>query len=292
MSDHHDDTIQLERLVEADRPHPPAPDLDGLLAGGRRKLRRQRIGTSVAAVAVTVAIGVPAYAAVGALSERGDDSTGDVASDSSEPDAGRPGETECGVMLCVDPDRGHRLEDGELVSEPWVVSQFPSGTEEVVYVVRTEGRDLATGKPDEVNALMLGYRQHGSLYRVARTLQPGYEGRSASGDTVTMWAGRLLGAKDPDEFFVLGYVEGTPDSITWSTPDGDQGPVSHLDGSLIPGHTAFYVERPLPAGWDEPGYTQEGDAVRITPGDAFPPPLTIHTSDGWSCSLQDCGSVG
>ncbi len=34
MSDRHDDTIQLERLVEADRPHPPAPDLDRLLAAG------------------------------------------------------------------------------------------------------------------------------------------------------------------------------------------------------------------------------------------------------------------
>ncbi len=139
---------------------------------------------------------------------------------------------------------------------------------------------------------MLGYRQDGTLYRVARTLQPGHEGRSPSGDTVTMWAGRLLGATDPDEFFVLGYVDGTPDSITWSSPDGDQGPVSNVDRSLIPGHTAFYIERPLPAGWDEPGYTQEGDAFRITPGDAFPPALTIHTSDGWSCSLQDCGSVG
>ncbi len=34
MSDHGEDTIQLERLVEADRPHPPAPDLGGLLAAG------------------------------------------------------------------------------------------------------------------------------------------------------------------------------------------------------------------------------------------------------------------
>ena len=195
-------------------------------------------------------------------------------------------------MLCVDPDRAHRLEDGELLSEPCVVSGFPSGAEEVVYVVRTDGHDLATDEPGEVDVLMLGYRQDGNLHRVAWTLQPGHDGISPSGETISMWADLPAGAQDPDGFFVLGYVEGTPDSITWSTPDGDQGPATHVDTSLVPGHTVSSSSGRCPAGWNRPSTPKQGDAIRITPGDAFPPALTIHTSDGWSCSLQDCGSVG
>ncbi|KAA1427356.1 hypothetical protein [Nocardioides antri] len=63
------------------------------------------------------------------------------------------------------------------------------------------------------------------------------------------------------------------------------------------GRTIFYLTRPLPADYEpppSPRIDRDTGSFRISDltGQAFIPDLTIRTSDGWSCSLADCGSTG
>jgi hypothetical protein len=120
--------------------------------------------------------------------------------------------------------------------------------------------------------LMLGYRQDGKMHRMAWTVQPGSDAVSPAGKTISLWdGGGRIGDRNPDTFFVVGHVDGTPAEITWSTPDGEQGTVDGMSTSVAPGHTVFYLTVPQPEGIAD---------------------ITFHSSDGWSCSLKDCGSVG
>jgi hypothetical protein len=298
MNEQDRETIQLQRLVEADHPHPTGPDLDTLLAAGHRRLRRRRAVTGAAAVAVVAAIAVPAYVASGGTGERASDRLGVATSSPSSQQPSTSGTPGCGVLLCAD-DTDAMPEKGKVVGEPWVLSEPADGVEEVVYTARTQGVDLATGEPGEVDVLMLGTRNDGKLHRSAAVLQPGSDGVSPEGNTTSLWSnGGRLGEKDSDVFFVVGYVEGTPDEITWSTPDGDQGAVDGMDTSTTPGYTVFYLTVPKPegTGGDEPEpkpVEKDGKKyLEIGGDDSFRPDITFHSSDGWSCSLTDCGSVG
>lgn len=297
MTDQDRDTLQLQRLVEADRPHPSGPDVAALLTAGHRRLRRRRAVTGAASLAAVAAIAVPAYVGSG-LGERPADNSGVAVSPTDAPPStsGTPG---CGVLLCVDSTKTV-VEDGELVGDPWVLSEPADGVEEVVYTARTEGFDLATGEPGLVDVLMLGYRRGGELHRLAATVQPGFEAVSPAGETVSLWSnGGRLGEPDSDVFFVVGYVDGTPDQITWSTPDGTEGTVDGLDTATVPGRTVFYVALPRSEGAqgaERPDRTQDpksgGEVLLGGASQSSVPDLTFHSSDGWSCSLKDCGSLG
>jgi len=277
------DTVQMQRLVEADRPAPTAPDVPALLAAGHRRLRRRRIGAGAASLAVAAAVGLSAYAVGGGLADDGDGPT--AVADVPPADGPR-----CGAIACLDP--GARAEREQVVGGPWVVGELAGGAGEVLYTVRTDGMDLATGDPAEVEVLTVGYELDGVLHPSARTVQPGHDGRSPAGRTVSMWANAGPVGGPADTVVVVGYVEGAPEEITWSTPDGQSGTVDGTDGSLVPGHTVFFATLPLPPGHEQPTYEKRGGSYRVSPGDPFPPDVTFHTSDGWSCSLADCGSIG
>ena len=283
-----DHETQLERIVAADHADVPPPDLGVLTAAGRRRLRRRRAAISVAAVAAAAVLAVPTYVVATSAGGERDASGTTVAS-------GAPAERQ-GCVLCRPPAASGRTEAGALLGEPLVIGTQPGGVEEVLYAVRTDGTDLATGEQGPVDVLMLGWRQAGELQPAAWTVQPGYDGISPDGDPVRFWSSYSV-QRRADEFLVVGYVDGAPAEVTWSTPTGDSGPVDGTSTSVINDYTVFYLTRPLPDGFEPPSYQQVptpgGDtAFKIDPGGGFPPLLTIHTSDGWSCSLQDCGSVG
>jgi hypothetical protein len=93
---------------------------------------------------------------------------------------------------------------------------------------------------------------------------------------------------------VVGYVDGAPDEITWAS-QGETGPVAATSSAVIDGATVFAATVPLPEGFQVGGYektTVDGKAAfRVSEGDERPE-VTISTSDGWSCTLSECGSVG
>jgi hypothetical protein len=292
MSDLDRDTLELRRMVEADPAHPGPADVATLLAAGRSATRRRRIVGTVATLAVAGVVAGTAQLVAGGLPDRDADPV--IAADPTGSSAVAT-DRECGVLLCIRPDRLGPAEDGTLLADPWVISELPDGTEEVVYGVRVDGVDLGTGEPGPVDVLALGVRQGETVHSVATTVQPGYEGVSPQGDPVQFWANAgVLGNPESDEYVVVGFVEGTPAEITWSTPDGQHGEVDGTNSSMLPGYTVFYLVRPLPADYEKPSYekVEGGFEIAIGGGGDFPPPLTIHTSDGWSCSLRACGSLG
>jgi hypothetical protein len=283
-----DHETQLERIVAADHADVPPPDLAVLVAAGRRRLRRRRTATGIASVAAAAVLAVPAY--VVATLAGGERDASDTTVASSAPAVRQ------GCVLCRPPAASSRTETGVLLGEPLVIGTQPGGVEEVLYAVRTDGTDLLTGEQGPVDVLKLGWRQEAELHPAASTVQPGYDGISPDGDPVRFWSSYSV-QRQADEFLVVGYVEGAPAEVSWSTPAGDSGPVDATSTAVIDDYTVFYLTRPLPDGSEPPSYRQVpapgGDtAIEINPRGGFPPPLTIHTSDGWSCSLQRCGSVG
>jgi hypothetical protein len=216
----------------------------------------------------------------------------------------------CGVLSCVHA-ASSALEAGTVVDE-LTVGTLPGGATEVIYVARNPGAGVWAGQT--VDVLSSGYRLDGRLRRTAWALQPGTDGP----DAPRFWASPELANGRPgtnDHYAVLGYVDGSPDEITWSRPDGSTGEV---DGMLrLDGYTAFYVAQPMPSDYVPPpratrnpdgSFTFETDEGprTIRSGDKltgglqelmgnatdFSPDLTIHTSDGWSCTLRDCGTGG
>jgi hypothetical protein len=283
-----DHETQLERIVAADHADVPPPDLALLIAAGRRRRRRRRTAACIASVAAAAVLAVPTYVVATSAGGERDGSGTTVASGTS---AARQG-----CVLCRPPAASGRPETGALLGEPLVIGTQPDGVDEVLYAVRTDGTDLRTGEEGPVDVLKLGWRQAAEIHPAASTVQPGYDGISPDGDPVQFWSSPGV-QRQADEFLVVGYVDGAPAEITWSTPNGDSGPVDGTSTAVIDGYTVFYLTRPLPAGSEPPSYRQVpapgGDkAIEIDPGGRFPPSLTIHTSDGWSCSLQRCGSVG
>lgn len=286
MNDLH--TAELRRMV-ADDPVPTTPpDLDALLTAGRRRVRRRRLAVGATAVAAVAAVGVPTY-----LWSSGTGAGTDRVTDDMVAAAVPTATGDCGQLLCGDPRQDSAPERAPLAGEHWVVGRLSDGTEEVIYAATSEGA--------MVDVLMVGHREAGDLRRVAATVQPGSEGRSPDGDPVRFWTNpSLLGAEPGGDYLVVGFVEGAPEQITWSTPNGDSGPVDGVSTTVVDGYTVFYLSQPYPAG-SEPResdrdvtHGKDGEVVLEDAGGAqdFPPNLTIHTSDGWSCSLADCGSRG
>ena len=295
MTDQDRDILQLQRLVDADRPAASVPDLPRLLDAGHRRLRRRRISTGAAALAVAAAVAVPAYVVAGSGSGSGSDAAPDPAAAPAVPTS----DGQCGVVLCSDPQARVRPERDQVVGAPWVVGELADGTEEVIYTVRADGTDLRTGEATEVEVLTVGFRRDGVLHPLVRTVQPGHDGRSPAGCDVRMWSnpGRV-GESDGDRLLVVGYVDGTPDEITWTMPaTGETGAVDGTDTHVLPGRTVFYSTLTLPEGDGRPGrptFEKKGeDEYLVLPGgDSARPEVTFATSDGWSYNLEDCGSVG
>jgi hypothetical protein len=321
MTDH--ETLELRRIIDGDPADPGTPDVAGLRAAGAAGLRRRRIRVAAAALALTAAVAAPAYLLTGRAGEmatdpiRPDVATGPAKPSQSPADDQNPADDrECGVLSCItegiDPVADFR-EKGTVV-ESVRVGTLPNGAEELFYLARDRGVDLRTGEKGQVDVLKAGYRLNGVLYGTAWTLQPGYQ--AASGPRLWSNPGPF-NAQDGStgHYVVLGYVDGAPDKITWSTPDGEQGEV---DGVLrLDGYTAFYLSLPMPEDFvppnpvtrnedgsitveteDGPKTLAEGELTGVTIGellgphayDGWPPDLTIQTSDGWSCSLADCGT--
>lgn len=301
------DTLELHRMV-ADDPLPAGPpDVDTFVAAGARRLRRRRIGAGAVAVAAVAAVGVPTYLLSGGPG---------TATDPNEPAAATPPPAattnasglECGAMTCLDSGANPRPTKDPLAGDPWVLSRFSDDSEEVVYAVRTDGHDLATGDPAKVDMVYIGRRVDGELYGVVSALQPGSEATSPDGDPVRFWSSQtLIGDPRSDEYVIVGFVPGAPETITWSTSEGDSGAVDATSTSVLEGYTVFYLTPPLSeeqqaAKGDQPdpverttdgGKVVELEGAHVGGSEAtWPPDLTIHTSDGWSCSLADCGAVG
>jgi hypothetical protein len=285
MNDH--DTLELRRIVANDPGHAGPPDLPRVVGSGRRRLARRRAiigGTALGAVAAIV---VPAVLVAGGGGDR--DRAGDVTAPASAlPKSGAA----CGQLVCVDPTgRGAgQVETAEVIGE-WVGNDLGNGAEEVLYVARPAGTDLSTGEPATVDVVMLGYRFEGELHRLIWSVQPGTESTSPQGNPSSFYLNVLH-----DTYSVVGFVEGTPESITWSTPVGDSGTVDGLIADALPGYTLFHLTQPLPDNFEPAEYTRKGDEFIILGdnggNDSFPPALTIHTSDGWSCSIRLCGAMG
>lgn len=288
MNDH--DTLELRRIV-ADDPMPTGhPDLPRLVGSGQRRLVRHRLAVGGAVIGAAAAIVVPILVVSGgtdsAATDR-EDAAGPSISGSTG-DATRP--DRCGVLSCITPDTDG-VEPGTVVGE-LSVGSLPGGAEELVFVVNTDGVDLGSNEEGRVDVLKAGYRIDGELYSTVWALQPGYDGDSP----VRFWTNPgLINAPNGTggRYVVIGYVDGTPDQISWSTPDGQSGDVDGM--KAMDGYTIFYLTRPLPADYDPPSYTRNKDgSVTIHGSDRgdFSPELTIHTSDGWSCSVAECGSMG
>lgn len=274
------DTLELQRMVADDPVHTGEPHLAALVAAGRRARTRRRALAGGVALGTAAALATPVLLL--SLGDAGGRSTPDTV-----PVATAGAAPTCGVLSCVSHD-GSSREAGELVAE-LEIGPLAGGATEVVYVSRQPGAGEWEGQV--VDVLSSGYRVDGQVRRTAWALQPGSDGPRAP----RFWGspGPANGqAGESDHYAVLGYVDGSPDEITWSTPDGTTGPV---DGMLrFDGYTAFYVSRPLPEG-EAPRPTREGDLITLAElaGQAVPAPdLTISTSDGWSCSLEDCGTTG
>jgi hypothetical protein len=300
------DLAELHRMVSDDPLPSGQPDLASLRAAGTRRLRRRRVGAGTVALAAVAALGLPTYLLAG---DDGADGPSGIDPAAPPPMASTDAAgLECGAVLCHGSGTDRRAGTDDLVGEPWVLSRYSDGSEEVVYAARTEGSDLATGDPAMVDVVMIGRRVDGDLYGAAAALQPGSSGQSPGGDPVRFWSNRSkLGDPDSEDYVVLGFVPGAPEQITWSTPDGDSGAVDGTSTSVLEGYTVFYVtpalsEKQREANGDRPDpveRTTDGGKVVELEGSyvggretTWPPDLTIHTSDGWSCSLADCGSVG
>ena len=241
-----DHETELERIVAADHADVPPPDLAVLAAAGRRRLRRRRAATSVASVAVAAVLAVPTYVVASSAGGERDASGATVAS--SAPAARQ------GCVLCRPPGASDRTEAGALLGEPLVIGTQPDGVEEVLYAVRTDGTDLETGEEGPVDVLKLGWRQAAELHPAAWTVQPGYDGITPDGDPVQFWSSYSV-QRQADEFLVVGYVDGAPTEVTWSTPTGESGPV---DGHEHRGDRRLH--RVLP----EPGRCPTGPSRRAT----------------------------
>ena len=306
MTDH--DTRELHRIVADDPTHSGMPDLPALVEAGRRRLVRGRSMVAGAALGAAAAVVVPTLLLAGGPGDSARDAgLGDVAGGPSTSAGTTADGRDCGELSCIDPARD-TVETGTLVGEPLVVGPLPGGGEELVYVINTEGVDLGSNEKGRVDVLKAGYRLDGELHSTVWALQPGYDGDSPP----RFWSNPgLLGAPNGtgDRYVVVGYVDGTPEEITWSSPDGRSGAVDGMQA--MDDYTIFYLTRPLPDDYEPPRYKRNKDGSVIidggdgqrgdgptsiedltTDGSTFPPELTIHTSDGWSCSLAECGSMG
>lgn len=315
MTDH--DTLELRRMVENDPTPPAMPDLPALLVSGRRiRARRRAVGGGVALVAAAL-VTVPLLAWTGEFSggsvtdtNLAQDATSAFAS-TSTPAQGANGALECGVLSCVDPDTSV-VETGTLVDE-LSVGTLNDGAEEILYVAQTEG--VGAWASQKIEVLSAGYRVDGQVFRTAWALQP----ETSEAEAPRFWANPGLTNGRPGDsthYVLLGYVDGSPEKVTWSTPEGETGEVGGV--LRLDGYTAFYLTRPMPADYaappratknadgsftfetDEgPRTVRSGDALSSEErkdlmgfGTTFSPDLTIHTSDGWSCTVQECGSLG
>lgn len=275
------DTLELQRMVAHEPVHALDPDLTALVVRGRRARTRRRALTGGVALGTAAALATPALLLT--LGGPGGSATPD-----SVPVASEGAAPACGVLSCVS-TAGSSRETGEVIAE-LEVGPLAEGATEVVYVARRAGAGEWEGQT--VDVLSSGYRIDGQLRRTAWALQPGSDGPRAP----RFWgsAGPANGqAGEHDHYAVLGYVDGSPDEITWSTSDGGSGAV---DGVLrLDGYTVFYVSQPMPEGSETPRPTREGQLITLAElaGETvLAPDLTISTSDGWSCSWEDCGTTG
>ncbi len=286
----HTDILELRRMVDEDPTYSGVPDLPALIGAGRRRQTRRRAAIGGTALAAAAAVVVPTLMLAGGPGERASDRTGPGPADAPTAATTTDGPV-CGVLSCIRDD--HR-ERGEVLAE-LPVGPIGDG-HEVIYVVRTQGVDLGTQEKGQVAVLKAGYRLDGALHSTLWGPQPGFDGDTPR----TFWynAGYINGAAGSGgSYVVVGYVDGVPEQITWSTPGGETGDV---DGMQAVGddYTIFYLSRPLPEDYEPPTppkvtTDENGDRViRFGPNEPFTPELTIHTSDGWSCDVADCGSMG
>lgn len=278
------DTLELRSMVDHEPVQAGTPDLPALIRAGRRARTRRRVVGGGAALGAVAALTVPLLVLTG-----GGETAGTDSERAREVPAASAPAPDCGVLWCVGPGRsGVEVEAGKLVGV-LPLGGLRDGAEEIVYVARSEGAET----------LMAGYRAGGTTYRTVWALAT----RSGDPDAPRFWAQAGVVNREPgasDHYVVLGYVDGSPEEITWSTPDGESGQV---DGMLrLEGYTAFYLTQPMPADYVDslPEWSQNDDgSVTVVPGKGhetrpvdFPPELRISTSDGWSCTLRECGSIG
>jgi hypothetical protein len=301
MTDQDLHTLLRDHVTSTEPPFTLLPEQ----AVRRSRAARTRAGIGVAAMGLAAAA-VVGVILVTSLPGSGPSGRAEVAT--SPPASAQAGDDACGVLSCVRP-ASDTPEDGTLVRELSLGAR-DDGAEELLYVVRTTGAGTHAG--ETIDVLKAGYRYDGTVYSTVWALQPFEDGP----DAPRFWfnvgpANARAGAGD--HLVVLGYVGGSPREITWSTPDGSSGEV---DGVLrLDGYTAFYLTLPMPDDYVPPAKVERNDdgsitihrqngsttipADRVTGKDlaagqssSFRPEVTIETSDGWSCTLEDCGSTG
>lgn len=305
MNEH--DTLELRRMVEQDPTSRGVPDLAVIMAQGDRIRTRRRARASGLVLGVVAATLAPALA-LGLLRGAAPD---EVVLDTTVATSPAPWpELDCGLVSCVTPDSSPQTEP---VLAELELATTPSGARDVLYVLEGDGYGERAGQ--KVDVVAAGFREDGQLRRTAWAL---HVDLAAAGEP-RFWveAGQLGGRPaDSDHYVVLGYVEGTPERITWTTPDGASGeaaailrrddysafaltvpfPADHVPPPRVVENAdgSFTVETP-----DGPVTVREGETVGgrslqdlVGQVPLFQPDLTVSTSDGWSCTLAACGSSG
>lgn len=305
MNEH--DTLELRRMVEQDPASRGVPDLAAIMAQGNRIRTRRRARTSGLVLGVVAATLAPALA-LGLLGGSASDEVVLDATVATRPPAFPP--LDCGPVSCVTPDA---ILQTEPVLAELELGTTTSGASDVLYVL--EGDGYGAQADQKVDVVAAGFREGGQLHRTAWAVHVDL----AEANEPRFWteAGQLGGRPaDSDHYVVLGYVEGAPERITWTTPDGSSGEAAGI--LRRDGYSAFAMTVPFPADHvppprvvenedgsftvetpDGPVTVREGESVGgrslqdlIGEVPLFQPDLTISTSDGWSCTLAVCGSVG
>ncbi|MDO9455966.1 hypothetical protein [Nocardioides sp.] len=251
MTDRTEDR-RMAALVASDRPSGLPPDLDGLRAGGRRRLWRRRAAVAGAAAAVVLAIGVP-LALVG-----GDDGRSDSLPEATQPPTPsstptpRPSPTAPGVDPA--PTRAEsvrvplsggtfltgELEEGEIIGATVDLGTY-EGYDKVLYPARQPSGDAC---------LSVGLRVDGRLVRLLCAVVPVAD----TDDRFVMWGGAreepgTVASVDGPGYLLVGAVPG--DTEVAIAAEGDEPrPVTTVRTDVFPGYTVFVDEAPWDAAWD------------------------------------------
>ena len=308
MNTQHD---ELTRLVAEEPITRTAPDLATIRSAGRRIRTRRRVASGLATLAVLGAIGVPtALAASGgpeATTPAGPASGREPGAASATPTpaptasattAPTPFPTEtptslqdlvdgadgkggqdteppvCGVMACSHARAAtHDAERGTVLGEVLPMGTF-QGRAEVLYAARVRGTDLRTGKAADVDVLMAGLDDAGTIRRTVWALQPGTE---PTGQPLAVYGGTRSADEDGDgsHYGVIGYVKGEHDLVEVTLPDGSRRPVTGSSTAVLRGWTVFHDTGAWLDAW-------LGDRA----------PLTYGVPGGPSCLTTECGVVG
>lgn len=306
------DVMDLRRLVADDPAHLGLPDVAAIRRRGRMQHLRRRATTDARVLGTVAALSGPVVLAAGAW-EGSRSSTAPAAENQADDGVVEGFEwptPDCGVISCAGPDQTVQVEP---VLAEVELGDMPGGGRDLLYVLEGVGFDAQEGQ--KVDVVATGYQRGGQLTRTAWAVNVDLSADREG----TLWyqEGRLNGRPADDSGWVLvGWVPGAPERISWQTPDGHEGEAAAM--LRRDGYTAFAAVLPFPEGYEPPPRrhlnpdgsmtVETAEGVEVRPAldltsstyptedfeerPLFAPDATVTTSDGWSCSLDECGTSG